>query len=266
MDGWLSGIGDCLDAGLPPETFIFVPPLGFAKTVGGYDITAVDRFVDRLCVGAAAGSAIRWRDQDRAARDGPGSHGLQRRQYIRDCDAEWFRVSTLPGTRLRWTRAWPDEKVLSSDGQVLMTCRRKTKTWTLASGQELRKPGRGGEWVDAITGDTVLWVVGGHSYGYDYGAVLFPDQRWLRFPVQGAKLDNAVMTAINESGTTLLWFRRFDASRPLPPNALVNLGDSQKAAEVIVSPRCDVNPEILWVIALSASWLDAYFTAPVGGG
>ena len=37
--------------------------------------------------------------------------------------------------------------------------------------------------------------------------MLFPERRWLRFPVQGTDYLNGVMRAVDESGTTLLWFR-----------------------------------------------------------
>jgi hypothetical protein len=104
--------------------------------------------------------------------------------------------------------------------------------------------------VYARTGDPVLWVVGTHRYYNDAGAVLFPDRRWLRFPVQGSKLGNGVMMAVNESGTTVLWFRkvgpRGDWRGPL-------------AVEVIVSPDCEVTAEILCVSALTMGWLVNYF-------
>jgi len=50
--------------------------------------------------------------------------------------------------------------------------------------------------------------------------VLLAGQRCLMFPIQGTRLGNSVMTAVSESGATVLWFR--DVAR--------------KACEVVVSP------------------------------
>ena len=82
-------------------------------------------------------------------------------------------------------------------------------------------------------------------------AVLFPGQRWLRFPIQGSSVRNGVMTAVDEAGTTLLWFRK--------PR-------SGAAVEVIVSASCGLTAEILCAIVLAGSWLEKYFQTPGGGG
>jgi ribosomal protein L37E len=62
------------------------------------------------------------------------------------------------------------------------------------------------------------------------------------------------MTAVDESDTEVLWFRT----------------TGRRAAEVIVSPRYALTPEILCVIELAAPWLARYFalqaeTVPASG-
>lgn len=100
------------------------------------------------------------------------------------------------------------------------------------------------------TGDPVLWVVGTHSYHKEAAVILVPGGRWFKFPVHGSRLGNAVMTAVNESGTTLLWFRKIG----LP-------GDwrGPAAVEVIVSPECEITTDILLVATLAVGWLVNYF-------
>lgn len=221
VNGWLSDVATCLDARTLPATVM--PPPRFGRRSRGYDIDGVDQFVCGLGF------------DSRGVADEPEGGNLQRRrQYARDCDAEWRRVSALPGTRLRWRDV-------------------RARRGTLASGHVVHKDGEARQWVGATTGDPVLWVVGTHRYYNDAGAILFPDGRWLRFPVQGSKLGNGVMTAVNESGVTVLWFRKVG----LP-------GDwrGPLAVEVILSPDCEVTKEILCVTALAMGWLVNYFVQP----
>jgi hypothetical protein len=182
----------------------------------------------------------------------------QRSRYQNVCDLEWFRVAGLPGTRVRWTskgirterRKERGPLVLGSDGQVLVTGGENLTV--CATGQEFRSRGPGSGLVDAATGRSVMWRIGAHEYLSDGSVVLFPARRWLKFPVQGTEYMNGVMTAVDESGTTLLWFR--------------GVGQGEDVVEVVVSAECDLTPEILCVVALAGRWLKQYITQPEGGG
>jgi len=97
--------------------------------------------------------------------------------------------------------------------------------------------------TDGRTGEPMLWIAGRHSDRVPGGRVLFPGGRYLAFPVMGTRPDNAVMTAVTESGSTVLWFRRI----------------GWRSYEVVVNPDCDPTTELLCVIDLAAGWLASYF-------
>jgi hypothetical protein len=130
-----------------------------------------------------------------------------------------------------------------------MTCHGK-KLRVAATGQVLRNDPKSAQIVDATTGATVLRWIGTHGYRRARAVVLGPGQSWLRFPVQGSRLRDAVMRAVDESGTEVMWFRK-----------------TQRAVvEAVTSPDRSISPETLCLIELAAQWLRAYFSPPDGGG
>jgi DivIVA domain-containing protein len=57
------------------------------------------------------------------------------------------------------------------------------------------------------TGIPVLYTGG---WNFDHRArarILFPDQRWLRFPVRGTRRSDAIMTAVDEAGNSVVRYR-----------------------------------------------------------
>ena len=251
-----------LDAGFSSDTF--TPQPAFAKVMRGYDREAVDRLFGTLAGDGAPptsppGPMTPWRaaygEPEPRDGSGPGDGGGQawrlsaaRRQYARDCRAQWLGVSQLPGTRLRRTSG-STRTILGSYGEVLMTCLGETLT-VGAGGLVLRHDPVRAQVVEAGTGDPFLRWIGGHGYHQARTVVLRPERRWLRFPVQGARLGHAVMRAVDESDAEVLWFRKIN----------------QTVTEAVVSPDCYVTPEILCLIECAASWLGAYFESPGGGG
>jgi hypothetical protein len=228
----------------PPQ---HMPQRGFASSrLGlGYDPDAVDAFLAGLASDAAA-AGLRVLPRTPVGRFEPGVARWRKGE-------EWRGVGDLPGERLRLTLSlsvWMSgavRRITSSSGEVLLS-RRRRRTITLANGQALRldysSPWRDElQLTDPLTGGPVLWIRGEHLPRRAGGLVLFPGQRYLKFPVSGARPGNAVMTAVTESGTTILWFRR---------------------TEVVVSPDCYLAPDVLSAIALAAPWLDSYF--PRGSG
>lgn len=112
------------------------------------------------------------------------------------------------------------------------------------------------------TGPPVLYTVGS-NYNWRAGAcILFPDQRWLRFPVRGSWLANAIMTAVDQAGNKIARYRFTDkAGRQLKP-----LRWGPPRPEIIVHPGQRLTDELALALALSANWLGTYFARPGGGG
>jgi hypothetical protein len=223
-----------LEAGFSPATI--APRPRFARVMWGYDPKAVDRLLDTLLSGSTQetsplGPTNPWQVAygEAEPRDSPDAMDPQ----------AWLRVSGLPGMRLRRISG-STSVILGSSGDVLMTGRRRALTLGVG-GQVLRCDWEHNQIVDAGTGDPILRWIGSHE-GYHRPVVLLPGQRWLRFPVRGSRRRNAVMRAVDESGTEVLWLRKIERT----------------VTEAVVSPNCDLTPEILCVIQLAALWLPAY--------
>ena len=245
VDDLLLAVARMLDAGFPPPPGT-PPPGEFATILRGYDRQAVDRFFDTLARDRALqpyplGAASPWGTgyEEPQPSDNPGTGDRQ---------AEWRSVADLPGTRLRRISGWTS-KITDSHGQVLMTCHGKTLRIG-ATGQVLRNDPKGAEIVDAATGTPVLRWIGNHSYHRARAVVLGPGQSWLRFPVQGSRLRYAVMRAVDQSGTEVMWFRK----------------TQRNVVEAVTSPDRNISPETLCLTELAAQWLRAYFSPPDEGG
>lgn len=96
----------------------------------------------------------------------------------------------------------------------------------------------------------MLWIGRCRSYRNADWYILLPGQRYLTFPVSGTRPGNAVMTAVTESGITVLWIRR------------IRLWSEY---EIAVSPDCDLTSAVLCAIMLAADWLSICFTVPAEG-
>lgn len=250
VDTWLTHVADLLDAGPPalPGAGRPVVPLArqprFSVIVRGYDPYAVDHFCSVLAsTAAAAGVPVQPEIPDE-----PPPHIRTRRQYAAHSRMEWQRFPNLPGTRLR--RA--SRKIIDSHGQVLLTRtgRHLAPQLTLRTGQVLRANRAGGEVVTS-SGEPVLWL---HRYPSSQseiaGMVLLPGQRHLTFQIRGTGVGNALMTAVNESGDAVLWYRR----------------RTVREYEIVVSPDLNITAEVLCIIELTAGWLWAHFINTSGGG
>jgi hypothetical protein len=227
-----------LEAGFSPA--IIAPRPRLAMVMRGYDPQAVDRFMDTL-------PSVSTKERSPLGPTNPWrvAYGEAEPQDSPDPQA-WLRVSDLPGTRLRRISGWTGSKILGSYGDVLVT--RRSTTLTLGVGGRLLRNDWEKQIVDAGTSDPILRWIGSHRFHQPRAVVLQPGQRWLRFPVQGTRLRSAVMTALDESDTEVLWFRKIE----------------RNVMEAVIGPTCDLTPEILCVIELADSWLNAYYMR--GGG
>jgi DivIVA domain-containing protein len=115
-----------------------------------------------------------------------------------------------------------------------------------------RKALRLRELVDE-TGIPILYTSGRN---YDHRArasILFPDQRWLRFWIRGTGRADAIMTAVDEAGNSVVRYRIIYSS-------------SRNIVEIIVHPGWELTEELVLAIAISAPWLSPYFSVSGGGG
>ena len=244
----LARIADLHEKGFAPARYAPPGGSGFKGPGLAYDQEAVDRFFATLAREAPPGLCALPEIPDEGRSNGTGPrHPSQLsaawRQLARDCQAEWLRVSGLPGVRLRCS----DGKVTDSSGTVLLN--RGSFKVLLATGQVLRIDSErsGPRITDWATGEPVLWIgTGGPQGEWVLYSVLFPGGRCLEFPVRGTRPRDVVMTAVSESGATVMWLRRIGWGR----------------CEAVVNSDCDLTTELLCAIDQAASWVGGYF----GGG
>jgi len=263
VDAWLNRVADLIDSGVfhgsdyPREKFL--------KVMRGYDSRAVDRFVSALADGSVTAdmlttpsstptfvskrkaqpaelvyaNAAAWRYRSR--RDKPF-----RELYLQECRADWARFPDLPGAHLRLIKG----QIGDRNGQPLMTGRAGRLT-DVASGRAFRIAGTrtGNEVLDELTGEMIIRWSGRRQAHEAETTVSRGDQPWLWFPVRGTSAKDAVMHAIDASGTKILSFRQL----------------GRHDIEVVARPDLPVTPEILCVIFIAGPRLVSFFESPGGG-
>ena len=85
-------------------------------------------------------------------------------------------------------------------------------------------------------------------------SISFPDRRWLRFPVRGTRQGDAIMTAVDEAGNSVVRYRFI-------PDAF-----GRGSVEIAVHPGWALTDELVLAIAMSTPWLSSYFVTSGGGG
>jgi hypothetical protein len=99
----------------------------------------------------------------------------------------------------------------------------------------------------------ILYTSGKNSACRAAACVTFPDRRWLRFPVRGTQLANAIMTAVDQAGNKVARYR------------VIGPGFFTHPVEITVHPGQQLADELVLAIVISAPWLSSYF-AHQGGG
>lgn len=193
---------------------------------------------------------------------------------------EWQSVGDLPGTHLFWRMAGKDFYEIVSKIATLATVQLKMAG---VSGISINSDGRRavyesrrlGPWlpgpfgiyssralVNTATGVVAVQKKGHHINLRAKGTLTLPGRGTLRFPVQGARREYAVMSAVDESGLPLVKYRFSD---PVPTRTAWGLSKLE-GAEVVIAPDLRTSIEsMLLLIALSTEWLWSYFVKTGGG-
>jgi hypothetical protein len=229
-----------------------------------------------------------------------------RAYFAEECANAWRDFGQAPGMHLRWGRAGrrrlrgacyelrtlQQQTIASRDGQRLtvlaggrsftykktdVPARGTADSWppgiaelaarswrdytghyaaeTMSSKAQWREARTARELVDE-TGIPILYSSGKSFDRQAYACVTFPDQRWLRFLVRGTEPWNAIMTAVDQAGNRVARYRKSPGD-PLWERA---------EAEITVHPDQRLTDELVLAIAISAEWLESFFSRPSSGG
>ena len=286
---------------------------GLAPLTYGYDVDAVDWFLDQLLLRPGPAelpgmSADPWRELgvvaqfarggmgDFAGRSARRPRGAVREHFSEECSKAWDDFGRQPGVSLRWgyvaatrrelhTRDMRTIASVKGIGQsisvsaggrsfaVKKTSKARSSSPRIAeitarSSRDLNGhfapkktyiPSWAGLNLSEIrdeTGMPIFYTSGENFFRRAWASITFPDQRWLRFPVRGTAQCNAIMTAVDQAGNSVVRYR------------IANWGirPKQSVVEITVHPDRELTGELVLAIAISASWLGSYFSEPRGGG
>lgn len=199
---------------------------------------------------------------------------------------EWVKFPNLPGTHLSIHRVGRSLELVDKDRSVWASCDNRSFTntksavhagdrtykWLQVSrerkshmawkaiGAIIKRPDDSRDLVDAGTGELVLQVTGYHFSRRANTYVTLPDQTTITLPVRGLSPKTAIMSAIDDSGGTLVECRLNYSSRKSQvfanPNVFVNSND---VVEIVVSPTGLSIPTIDLVVAVTYECLGSYF-------
>jgi hypothetical protein len=230
----------------------------------------------------AGPAADPWRDlaATQFARSGDRNYRAKRKDFATECENAWRDFGQQPGVYLRWglvgtTRLWAaryglrtaeQQTIASFDYRILETPPwhpfagaslgersftvkepRATRVLSPGTGQIADLTRRSWEaraFVDEA-GMPILYT-SGRSHDHRARALIaFPDQRLLRFPVRGTRPENAIMTAVDQTGNKVARYRRS--------------AEGWGRVEINVHPHRKLNDELALAIVISAHWLGSYF-------
>jgi hypothetical protein len=204
-------------------------------------------------------------------------------------EAAWAGFTDLDGFHVQLRMVEGQRQMCARDGALLAVInegriRGIDRVQVIGGPVYLRKRLGGGflkqvHFVEASTGDPVVKVVGplwgggdrvwdGRSGGGDpHATIQLLGDRWgtrpgggaLRLLVDGKKLQNAVMSAVDQSGTPLMRFRAEPGMRDgcFPT-------ESEARLDVVLSPYLRPTPELLLIAALASPRLISFFKTEAG--
>jgi DivIVA domain-containing protein len=232
VDDLLRRIAVELDAGRPAGPLIAdatLQPAGMGlRSPRGYDIDAVDWFLDRLRSagnhGDRAGEgADPWRDlavvnyftrrgagdlADRAAapsRQARRKYENQDLEYLaRECADAWRDFGQQPGTHLRWVRAGAVRRELRTAEQQTLASLRYSPPTTISTGGRTFtwKRVTGSSWPDIAE---IIRRSRREAIGRHFGAVSTPQEEAIRKDGPAARTVLQLRELLDETGTPILY-------------------------------------------------------------
>jgi hypothetical protein len=113
------------------------------------------------------------------------------------------------------------------------------------------------------TGTPILYTSGTNFNWRATASIMFRDQERLRFLVRGSRLDDAIMTAVDQAGNAIARYRSRIIVTSQDP---IWYGSSKRVVDITVHPDWELTNQRALAIAVSAPWLGSYFVRPSGGG
>jgi hypothetical protein len=196
--------------------------------------------------------------------------------------AQWERFPSLPGTHLTMEKIGRQNwQLISTDGVVWASCDRPTFTdlksvisasgWTCrwvqvskppmgdvalkAIGAIIKRADDSRDLVEAASNTLVLRVTGHHFNRKANSYLTMSDGTIVRLPVRGWNPKTGMMSAVTESGATLVHYRlNYSRNSRLYVN-------SNNLVEVAVSSLGLSFPGIQFVVAVTCQCLSSYFSS-----
>jgi len=203
----------------------------------------------------------------------PRSRRAAREPFSQEVEAGWHNFPNRPGKHLSMRQTGRDswDLVADSSGTVSARCAHKTSiqvphtvtsdgrtyVWRRVGRRSLFASHKVVDLVDVEANAPVLRMSGFHLNRRAGTRLTLVGQRELRFPVTGRKW-RALMSAIDESGNSLIDYRFVPSARP-------SLLDSYAWTEAVISPTAMTIPHIELLVAVSSPFLHGYFQTTVGG-
>jgi DivIVA domain-containing protein len=254
VDDLLNRIAAEIDAGRPAGPLVQNALFRKGSRRAGYNWRAVDLFLEQL-LAAERGLQEIGRDfgQQPGTRLSLVRTGIGRRE-LRTAEQQ----TTVVSVRDNWL-GWGMGMTLSAGGKTFTWKLVPASSWPGIAGTiSSYRPGEPGHmWLYYGQADradkkdpglrqlldetgTPILFTGGITSGQADGYIKFPGHRWLRFPVQGRRRADAIMTAVDQAGNEVARYRLHGRTVPITVH--------QKLTD-----------ELTLAIALSAPWLRSRF-------
>lgn len=185
-----------------------------------------------------------------------GAGKLNKSAAKAELEKHWEGFDRLAGTHLSWyrtgTRKWD---LATRSGEVLASA--DSSRFTVGGATYETRVEDHAKWLVDEAGTPVLHFEGRHFEGKADTKVRLRDQSMLSFPVIG-RWNRAIMSAIDESGDTLVQYRLGPPTHGLPIKSY-----SLRRVDSVVTPSATEVPDISLIVATTPKLLFRYFATRI---